>query len=328
MFGDVDEKVGKLLKVLEGTNLDFNWVLAVTSLSAQEIAIKRKLDELGESYGEEDFQKLAKKLVDVMRRKGIRTPEILLSIARSYRHVRAKIMHNPHKTKLTSEEANAIFYNTEALIKTLFAETIDQIETFQFVESIDRALKLKELVDEYSRFGKERRKQIVCTIIDKISLMDWSEVRDDWKIFAFLKEAIKMESDPTLQAEVFGIMLEQTVTSGYFEGKEKLIEIIQAFTPLGSIKKLIKERKLIDPLIEEFKSSYSYARAGINAQIILNIASLLDNEQANRVVDSALSNDQIKDSYSAKDCLKKFLLVCKDKISKEKVEKLSSVLKK
>ena len=188
MYGDTDQKVDNLLKVLKGTNLDFNWILAVTSLSAQEIAIKRKLDELGESYGEEDFQKLAEKLVDVMRREGIRTPEILLSIARSYRHVRAKVMHNPHKTKLTSEEAHAIFYNTEALIKTLFAETIDQIETFQFVESIDSPLTLKKLVDEYARFGKERRKQIVCTIIDKISLMNWSEVRDHWKLLAFLKE--------------------------------------------------------------------------------------------------------------------------------------------
>lgn len=326
MFDDVEEKMYNLLRILRGTNLDFNWVLAVTSLSAQEISIKRKLDELGESYGEEDFQKLAQKLVDVMKRDGIKTPEILLSIARSYRHVRAKIMHNPHKTKLDPEEANAIFYNTEALIKTLFAETMDQVEIHQFVESIDRAA-LKHKIDEYSGFSKERRKQIACAIIDKISLMNWREVREHWALFSFLKDALKMESDPILQAEVLGIMIEQTITSGYFAGKENLIEVIKDFTPLGSMKKLIKERRLIDPIIEEYESSVSYNRAGINAQIISNIASLLNNEQANRVVDAALSNDQIKDSYAAKDCLKKFLSMCKAKILKEKAHELSRILK-
>jgi len=65
-ISSVEEKVNNLLNVLKDIGLDFNWLLGIVSLSAQEIAIKKKLDELGESYGEEDFQKLADKLIKSM----------------------------------------------------------------------------------------------------------------------------------------------------------------------------------------------------------------------------------------------------------------------
>ena len=44
-------------------------------------------------------------------------PHILLSVSRSYRHIRAKLIHVGHKTKLSNEEAATIIYNTDALVK-------------------------------------------------------------------------------------------------------------------------------------------------------------------------------------------------------------------
>ena len=115
-----EEKLNNLLEVLKSIDLDFNWLLALTSLSAQEIVIKRKLESLGESYDEQDFQMLAEKLIKTMESRGIEPPHILLSIVRADRHIRAKIIHDPHKTRLNAAEANAIFTNTVALINTLF----------------------------------------------------------------------------------------------------------------------------------------------------------------------------------------------------------------
>ena len=63
------EKMRELLDVLKDLGLDLNWIIAVAALSAQEIAIKRKLDELGEPYGERDFQKLANNLTNAMKTK-------------------------------------------------------------------------------------------------------------------------------------------------------------------------------------------------------------------------------------------------------------------
>lgn len=108
----VEEKLRNLLELLKDIGLDVNWLIAVASLSAQEIAIKRKLNELVASYGEEDFQTLASKLVKIMEERKMEVPHIiLLSVARSYRHIRAKVLHDPHKTRLSIEEAKAIFNN-------------------------------------------------------------------------------------------------------------------------------------------------------------------------------------------------------------------------
>ena len=57
-----------------------------------------------------------------MEERGIDVPHILLSIARSYRHIRAKIMHDPHKTRLNTEESKAIFRNNGSFYKVIIQE--------------------------------------------------------------------------------------------------------------------------------------------------------------------------------------------------------------
>ncbi|MEM0057097.1 MAG: hypothetical protein QW612_05650 [Candidatus Bathyarchaeia archaeon] len=320
-----EEKLENLLEVLKNINLDFNWLLAVVSLSAQEIAVKKKLDELGESYGEEDFQILANKLIQAMEKKGIEIPHILLSIVRSYRHIRAKIMHDPHKVRLNIDEAGAIFNNTDALVKTLFKREPEIVNIPRFIDSIISS-PLAEKVREFSNFDDATKKQVFEAIMNKIALLDWKEVEIYKELFEFLRSALKMEVNATLQGELFEILLYRVVTNPLF-GKEKLLSIVAEFTRLSHIKKLIKERKLVNLLIVEYETSGSFIIAGWNAEIMLNLADILNEEEINRVIDAALSNDQITYSWSARSSLKKFLSMHRDKIQKEKAKKLEDTFK-
>jgi indole-3-glycerol phosphate synthase len=330
MVRNIDEKefqkLTNLLGVLSNINLDLNWLLAVASLSAQEIAIKRKMNELGITYGEEDLQKLADNLINEMNKRKLEVPHILLSIARSYRHIRAKVMHDPHKARLNVEESDAIFHNTEALVRTLFRKDIEQIDVIKFINSIDK-FSMEHRVKEFTGFNEQVKKQIFETIMNKISLLDWREIQAYEGVFEFLKASLKSESNPVLQNELFDILLTRTLIDVPSFVKEKLLAIIAEFTRLSSIKKFIREKGHINSIIAEYEMSNSFSIAGFNAEIILNLSSLLDNEQLNRIVDAALSNDQIAFSWGARSSLKKFLLIHQDKIPKDKTDKLLEVLK-
>ena len=321
----IEDDVKNLLDVLKEIGLDFNWLVAVVSLSAQEIAVKRKLDELGVSYGEEDFQKIADKLIKAMEERGIEVPHILLSIARSYRHIRAKIIHNPHKTRLNTEESKAIFMNTEALVKSLFKKEVSPINIPKFVDSILK-FPIDRKVREFNILDEVTKKQIFNAIMDKISLLDWEEVKSYKGLFDFLKAALKMESNTVLQNELFEIVLHRTLMDISI-GKEELLPIIAEFTRLSHIRNFIKEKGLVEPLITEYETSGSFMIAGWNAQIMLNLAPIFSDREINRVVDAALSNDQIIYSWSANYSLKKFFSLYKDKIPEEKYEKLKEIYK-
>lgn len=322
LSGETEEfhKLSNLLEVLRVIDLNYYWLLAVTSLAAQEVTVKKKLEELGLPYDEEDFQKLADKLIRSMKEKQLDPPEILLSISRSYRPIRAKIIHAPHKTKLSREEAVAIFYNTEALINTLFKREI-QLDVSKFIQSIDK-LPINEILKSFQVYDGETKKQIFDVILDRISLLSWNEIKANKFLFEFLKAALKTESVSSVKTELFSIILNRTFVTEHLGIREELLDIIAEFTKIGLIKIFIKEKGYIEQLIAGFEVSDSYAIAAANAEIILNLSPLFNSEQINRILDASLSNDQILYSVGANSRLKKFLTIHEKDIPQPKREKL------
>jgi len=69
-----------------------------------------------------------------------------------------------------------------------------------------------------------------------------------------------METDPSLQNELFEILLRRTLTDVSY-GKEKLLSIIAEFTKSTRIRDFIKEGRLVKPLITEHEASGSFVIA-------------------------------------------------------------------
>jgi len=313
------EKMRELLDVLKDLGLELNWIIAVAALSAQEIAIKRKLDELGEPYGERDFQKLANNLTNAMKNKG-GAPSILLSISRSYRHIRAELIHTPHKSKVSPQTAESILYNTKALVEELFKD----IKISKFVESI--GINYLESVKEFSSLDKITKKKIFNAIMDKIVIFDWDDAEDYEYLFEFLKDTLKEEKNSALKGELFEKIVHGTASS-FNAGKSKLIPLINEFTRQSNIKEFIKEKEELKKLIlAEYKASWSFTIAALNAKTVLNIRDTLNDDEIVEVLEAFLRNGQIRDSYGAMDSIREFLTYYKDRVPEEKVNEVEEAL--
>jgi len=319
-----EDRIRALLETLRSVDLDINWLIAVACLVAQEIAVKIKLEELGESYGEEDFQKLAEKLKRALKERGEHVPHILISIMRAYRHIRGKIVHVPHKTRISENEAVALLNNTTALIKELLEERVIDIPAF--VNSINKA-PLDEKVNDFLALKPEAKKRIVTAIMDKIHTLDWQRAPTYNVLFDFLEMVVKRENNAKLQCELLAVIIGKTC--GYrLYGKLWLLKIISELTRLEHVKHFVKEKNLIDLLVAEFGLSNSFYEAAENARIMLNLGPYLTTEQINRIAMVALSNDQILYSYGAQDALRALFARHYDRIDKKAIGSRLAELRK
>lgn len=314
-----DSLIKELLNMLEEIDLDLYWLLAASSLIVQEIAVKKKLDELGIPYND-DFQVIANSLIDAMERKGEEIPEILISIIRSYRHIRGKLLHSPHKAMIKEEDAIAMLNNTRALIKDLFGKSTTKFNINDYIESINASPELS--LKTFMEFNKRTKKEVFQRIIERISEMSPDEVQRS-KLFDFIDSVIKAELDESLQIEFFQMLLLKAIrfsSSIYNPAYERLLSIIANLVKLGPIKGFIKSTGHIKSLIGMFEASSSFRIAQINAEILFNLSPLLDSEHLNRIVDASISNEQILYSFGAQRILNKLFDSNKDKIPREKLE--------
>ncbi len=312
--------IRELLAMLKRIGLDEYWLLAVSSLIAQEIAVKKKLDELNVQYGDDDFQKIADKLIDAMKKRGREPPEILLSIIRSYRFTRARLLHDPHKTAIGEKDAIAIFNNTRALIEDLLCNSITKFDINNFIKDVDTSL--DSSLKTFNEYDKRMKKELFQRIMEFIPDTSQEEIQKS-KLFDFIESAIKVETDESLQAELFEILLLKAISlsnSAYNPAYERLLSVMANLTKLGSIKSFIRKKGYIKPLIAIFETSNSFRLAQINAEIMLNLSSLLDSEHLDRIINASIDNDQILYSFGAQRALGKLFDLNKDKIPQEKLE--------
>ena len=319
-----EDKLKELWKLLAIIDLDFNWVLALASLTAQEIAVKRKLNELGLKASGDDFQEWAENLSKTMKNNGDEPPEILISIGRSYRHIRSKLVHDTDPNKVTEQEAEAILNNTIALIDALFINEPSQIDVDEFINSIS-ASSLDEKVSKFIAFNDSRKKQIFKGIMNRLALSTWTE--DYNYIFNFMQSSLNKLIDKPVLMNLLEIVIRKARNIRLAKDEEKLLSIILNFLKLDDIKEFIKKKGLVDVLLKEYERSWSFNVAGLTAEIISEIAELLTPEEINRVVEVALSNDQILYSWKARAPLEFILNKYKDLIPNEEADKLAQVLK-
>ena len=100
------------------------WAAAVIALTLQEIAIKKKLDQLGIYSHEREFPELVKQLRKALADSGKAFPlKILTSISRSQRDLRAKVVHEGHRhLEDLPVLINALIETTRSLVTILFEE--------------------------------------------------------------------------------------------------------------------------------------------------------------------------------------------------------------
>jgi hypothetical protein len=321
-----EKSVNRLVRfseILDNIGLDLNWATAILALSAQEVAVKKKLDEVGGDYGEKDeFQSLCSALEKAYQKENQAPPLILLSISRSYRHIRAKLVHEGHKYKVSEEEAKSILNNTKALIDNLFVEPRLELKS---VEAI-RNLSEKEISSAVKKVASDQIIRTMRFAIDEISKLetfDYSDSQDYEEIGYLIKAAIREREGERIQLfEMFLKSFFPTTMAMTYTFVEKVSQILAELVKIVSIRNWIVENKYVDMLISELAQSRSFDLAGINTDMILGFLPHLSEEQLTALVDFSISNDQIYCSYKAKRNLKTVLDFCEGKIKERKLDEL------
>ena len=168
-------------------------------------------------------------------------------------------------------------------------------------------------------------KQMFLDVLDGVAFFGLSDSRANANIFDFIKTAIIERSREE------GALLFEELLNWYFgtvtpNCKHSILKILARLTSLSHLKEVISRTDRTGSFVAEFGVSYSYDIAGINAEILQNIQVYLSRIDCRRIVDFALSNDQILGSWRAKDYLRKIVSFCEGKVDREKTEELLEIL--
>jgi hypothetical protein len=284
------------MKAIGLVGLDHNWVLGVLALCAQEIAIRKKLESLGITAGDLDFQKVAELLVNHLKQKGEKPPDILLSLARAYPSIRGKLVHWGHKTRLYDAEVKSIVENTIGLIDTLFVEMPKRTDAYQLAETL-LTNRDSELTSEILNLDSTQREKVVFALVERYSLLDWSqpsyhEIRE--KVRQIIKSIIK-----SLKPEDIASLLDALIQRFSMVTPELIMEMLGEVGALSSVRDMLQKKNYTDWVVSCFVSSGNFESAGVNARAIANIGPILSNPQIEQVFQAILDNDQIRYSWSA-----------------------------
>jgi hypothetical protein len=168
-------------------------------------------------------------------------------------------------------------------------------------------------------------KKTYAELLDGVALFDITCSTENKNVFFFLKEAV-LERNRTEGEQLFEILLKWYFETTTPRCRYALLEIFGNLTRLHNLKEIVSKANWVSDFVADFGRSDSYDIAGLNSEILQNIKSSLSSNDCARVVDFALTNSQIYESYRAKQYLIKILPTCQGRVDQKKIDKLYSLL--
>jgi len=317
-----DDRRVRLRTSLELLGLDSNWMTSVIALCGQEIAIRKKLESLGVVPAEQDFQKIAEKLIETLKLKGLEPPDILLSLARAYPHIRGKLVHWGYKTRIYEPEVDSIVTNTAGLIDILFREMPQAnslAETFLNIEDNE----LKSKIDE---LDSRQKKNVVLALIQKYVENESTPFILGGLLYRWEKrKRIKQLSKliiASMRAEEVATILDIAIQKFGAVVPDYIMEELEGVCDRPSVINLLRDKGYIDFVASCFSSSHSFEQASINAKVIAKLSHILTIPQIEQVFQAIASNDQIRYSFGAQAVLPSFIALHKSEVDPALFEKV------
>ena len=194
-----------------------------------------------------------------------------------------------------------------------------------YVINFMRSRSKESIAKDVRNMEFNRLERMFLDVLDGVAFFGLSDSRVNANIFDFIETAIIERSREE------GALLFKKLLDWYFgtvtpNCKYSILKMLASLTSLSHLKEVISKTSRIGSFVAEFGVSNSYDIAGINAEILQNIQMNLSKTDCKRIVDFALSNDQILGSWRAKDYLRKIVSSCEGKVDREKIEELLRIL--
>jgi hypothetical protein len=182
-----------------------------------------------------------------------------------------------------------------------------------------------EILQTIKRMEFSVLKKTYNDLLDAVAIFDIKSSSENKNIFTFLREAV-LEREPIEGEKLFEILLKWYFETTAPRCKYGVLSILANLTRLRNLKEIASKGNWVGEFVTEFGRSDSYDMAGVSSEIIQNIKSSLSSNDCARIVDFALGNSQINESYSAKQYLIKLLPACQGKVDQKKMDQLYRLL--
>jgi len=188
-----------------------------------------------------------------------------------------------------------------------------------------RSKDLESIVKTIKETSFEELKQTLLDVLDAIAFFDLQAEEVNLNIFNFVYKSV-LERNKEEGSDLFETLLIWYFQTATPASKEAMLEIFSSLTRLSQFKEVVRRKNLASRFVAEFGISRSYDVAGTNTKILKNIEFLLSEADYRKIVEFALSNEQIWGSWKAKDYLLKILTACEGTVDEAKLEMLRNKL--
>ena len=194
-----------------------------------------------------------------------------------------------------------------------------------FVDSLV-ALTPDEMQKRISKLNSTRKKQLIIEIFDMIAMLHNSELPTHKALFQALETCTSEEGRPS--AQLFEVLFREFAVRSLPVARDEVLRIIARLVGFSQVREWVRDQGMTDWFVSEFVNSGSFSIAGINAEIVTNLQPVLTKDHIRKIVDGALKNNQIYESWVAPAHLKRLFALSKKWIpsNEEKALKKLSLL--
>jgi len=216
-------------------------------------------------------------------------------------------------------------YDEEQLKEVVYLSKLTPIEQVSTMpaEMLSRISEMsdEELSDQIDKLTDYGLSMLAGRIIDNLSNMQTEEeYRENLRLFSLLERLMQLAKDDSKKVLLFEKILALNESSGF--GNRFFHKKMPTLASNPLFKARLLELGYLEKILREFEASYSYENAATNSAMLINFREELTTEQMGVVIRACLENNQIYESFGARNRLGGLLIDHKDLISPEQKAKI------
>jgi len=162
------------------------------------------------------------------------------------------------------------------------------------------------LAARVSTLSLEEKKETIIEIMDRLSMADIYEVSKMAYLFDALDACLQENRRPSLT--LFQVFFREFAFRSLTFCKDKLLVIVAEYVQFNAIQNWIRDQNLTEWFVSEFERSSTYVSGALNSEIVANLSPVLSKSHIDRIVEGALTNNQIYESWQAPPHLRRLFL--------------------
>jgi len=179
-----------------------------------------------------------------------------------------------------------------------------------------------EMRSKISRLKLEDKKKVIVEIMDKLSIAEYPELPDLGYLFTALDTAIRENRRPS--GTLFEVLVRELASRSLPFCKDLLLRKVAKYVELNDIREIVQDQGLTEWFVYEFENSMTFAIGAINSEIVARLQPILTRNHFGRIVEAALTNNQIYESWGVRDHLRRLFALCDKWLTDEQRAKLKT----